>query len=156
MSTNVRAVVIIKGDAGVNGVVSFEQSSAGGATTIKGKLNNLPAGKHGFHIHQFGDLSNGCTSAGAHFNPHGKTHGGPEDEVRHVGDMGNVQSTGAEVTEFTITDNLISLIGQHSVIGRSVVIHEKEDDLGRGGNEESLKTGNAGSRLACGVIGLAQ
>jgi Cu-Zn family superoxide dismutase len=156
MSSVVRASCIMRGEVGVSGLVTFEQSANGGPTTIKAKFNNLPKGQHGFHIHQFGDLSNGCVSAGAHFNPHGKTHGGPNDETRHVGDMGNIESTGAAETEFSLTDNLISLIGQHSVIGRSVVIHEKEDDLGRGGNEESLKTGNAGSRMACGVIGIAQ
>jgi Cu-Zn family superoxide dismutase len=87
MSSTVRAVCMMRGEVGVHGIVSFEQSAAGGPTTIKGKLHGLPAGKHGFHIHQFGDLSNGCTSAGAHFNPHGKTHGGPNDETRHVGDV---------------------------------------------------------------------
>jgi Cu-Zn family superoxide dismutase len=142
---------------GISGLVSFEQEAKGGPTTIRGKLTGLKAGKHGFHIHQLGDLSDGCKSAGPHFNPFGKTHGAPGDENRHVGDLGNIEvkSDGGEI-EIHLTDHLVSLVGQHSVIGRSVVVHEKEDDLGKGGNEESLKTGNAGGRIACGVIGIAQ
>ena len=51
-------------------------------------------------------------------------------------------------------DSIIKLSGKYSIIGRSVVIHEKKDDLGRGNNKESLITGNAGKRIGCGVIGL--
>ena len=91
MSSVVRACCILKGDSGLSGVVSFEQSAAGGPTTIKAKFQNLIKGQHGFHIHQFGDLSKGCVTAGAHFNPHGKTRGGPSDETRHVGDVSNTQ-----------------------------------------------------------------
>jgi len=155
MST-VKAVCVLRGDSGVVGVVSFEQDAKGGATTVKGKISGLKSGKHGFHVHQLGDLSDGCKSAGPHFNPFGKTHGAPSDSNRHVGDLGNVEvKTDGEEIEINITDALVSLVGQHSVIGRSIVVHEKEDDLGKGGNEESLKTGNAGGRVACGVIGIA-
>ena len=155
MST-VKAVAVLKGDAGVGGVITFEQEAEGGPTTIKGKLLGLKAGKHGFHIHQWGDLSDGCKSAGPHFNPFGKTHAGPTDTNRHVGDLGNIEvKADGQETEVNITDSLVQLVGQHSVIGRSVVVHEKEDDLGKGGNEESLKTGNAGGRVGCGVIGIA-
>jgi len=154
MST-VKAVAVIRGDAGVGGVITFEQDVKGGRTSIKGNLTGLKAGKHGFHIHQLGDLSDGCKSAGPHFNPFGKQHGAPSDENRHVGDLGNIEvKADGETTEVNISDNLVSLIGQHSVIGRSIVVHEKEDDLGKGGNEESLKTGNAGGRIGCGVIGI--
>uniref|UniRef100_A0A914YX07 Superoxide dismutase [Cu-Zn] n=1 Tax=Panagrolaimus superbus TaxID=310955 RepID=A0A914YX07_9BILA len=96
-----------------------------------------------------------CTSAGPHFNPHGKTHGGPDDEIRHVGDLGNVEARSDGTGCVEKKDALISLSGEHSVIGRSMVIHAKGDDLGRGNDEESKKTGNAGGRIACGVIGLA-
>jgi len=119
--------------------------------------SGLKTGNHGFHIHALGDLSNGCVSAGPHFNPFGVTHGGPKDTTRHVGDLGNIHAKqdGGEVS-IDITDHMVSLIGQYSVVGRSLVVHEKEDDLGKGGNDESLKTGNAGGRLASGVIGIAQ
>jgi len=155
--SSVKAVCVLRGDAGVSGVVYLEQSSSGGNTSIKGKLTGLKAGKHGFHVHAFGDLSDGCKSAGAHFNPLQKTHGAPQDENRHVGDLGNVEiKKDGEETHIDFSDHLISLIGQHSIIGRALVVHEKEDDLGKGGDEESKKTGNAGGRLACGVIGIAQ
>jgi Cu-Zn family superoxide dismutase len=82
-------------------------------------------------------------------------HGGLYDEQRHVGDLGNLKTNEEGFAYAAFTDQKVSLFGERSVIGRSVVVHEKEDDLGRGGNEESLKTGNSGRRLACGVIGLA-
>uniref|UniRef100_A0A1B0DD22 Superoxide dismutase [Cu-Zn] n=1 Tax=Phlebotomus papatasi TaxID=29031 RepID=A0A1B0DD22_PHLPP len=82
-------------------------------------------------------------------------HGAPNDEIRHRGDLGNVQAdqNGRAFTSFS--DHVISLNGLNSVIGRAVVVHEAEDDLGRGNNADSRKTGNAGGRLACGVIGVA-
>lgn len=109
-----------------------------------------------FCVVQFGDLTDGCTSAGPHFNPFAKTHGAPSDDTRHVGDLGNVEAGADGKVDVTITDHLVSLIGQHSVIGRSVIVHENVDDLGKGGHELSLTTGNAGGRLACGVIGIKQ
>lgn len=155
MST-VKAVCVMRGDAGVSGVITFEQSSSGGNTSIKGKLTGLKAGLHGFHVHALGDLSDGCKSAGPHFNPHNLTHGAPTDSVRHVGDLGNLEAKEGQDLTIDISDHLVSLVGQYSVIGRSLIVHENEDDLGRGNSEESKKTGNAGGRLACGVIGIAQ
>lgn len=95
-------------------------------------------------------------TAGAHFNPTGKTHGGPKDENRHVGDLGNVEANSEGIATLNMEDHLIMIYGAvNNVIGRAMVVHEREDDLGRGGDEESLKTGNAGGRLACGVIGVS-
>ncbi|XP_077336122.1 superoxide dismutase [Cu-Zn] [Lithobates pipiens] len=149
-----KAICVLKGSSEVTGVVRFEQEEDG-PVTVTGQITGLTDGKHGFHIHAYGDNTNGCVSAGPHFNPEGKTHGGPEDEVRHVGDLGNITSD-AGVADINIKDKLISLKGNHSIIGRTAVVHEKADDLGKGGDNESLITGNAGGRLACGVIGICQ
>jgi len=155
------AVAVLKGDAGVNGVVKFSQDNADAPTTIKGEISGLTQGHHGFHVHQYGDTTNGCISAGPHFNPTSMTHGGPNDDIRHAGDLGNVVAGADGIAKFEFTDKCIKLVGDNSVVGRSLVVHANEDDLalhltGRGQGdkkEESLKTGNAGARVACGVIG---
>ncbi|CCK69881.1 superoxide dismutase SOD1 KNAG_0D01290 [Huiozyma naganishii CBS 8797] len=150
----VKAVAVLKGSAGIGGVVHFEQASENENTTISWEITGNDANaQRGFHIHEFGDITNGCVSAGPHFNPFKKTHGAPTDEVRHVGDMGNVTTDANGVAKGSRTDPLIKLLGPTTIIGRSVVIHAGTDDLGKGDNEESLKTGNAGGRPACGVIG---
>ena len=137
------------------GVVLFEQATSFSRTQITGTFSGLvPGQRHGFHIHQYGDLTKGCTTAGPHYNPQKNTHAGPEDEVRHVGDLGNVLGEADGSGRYERLDQLVQLHGPFSVVGRSCVLHKKTDDLGRGGNEESLKTGNAGARIACGVIGL--
>ncbi|KAF9221017.1 hypothetical protein BS17DRAFT_786373 [Gyrodon lividus] len=149
-----KAAVVLKGDSLVTGTVTFEQFTKGGPVTISGDIRNLdPSSKRGFHIHELGDLTGGCLSTGSHFNPSGNTHGAPTDSVRHVGDLGNIVSDEYGTATLSFTDDLISLNGPFSIVGRAVVVHEGEDDLGRGGNEDSLKTGNAGGRAACGVIG---
>ncbi|KAJ8421263.1 hypothetical protein Cgig2_004343 [Carnegiea gigantea] len=86
---------------------------------------------------------------GSHFNPNNMTHGAPEEEVRHAGDLGNIVANADGVAEAAIVDNQIPLSGPNSVVGRAFVVHELEDDLGKGGHELSLTTGNAGGRLAC-------
>ncbi|VDM91964.1 unnamed protein product, partial [Onchocerca ochengi] len=132
--------------------------SGGSITTISGSVSGLTPGLHGFHVHQYGDQTNGCTSAGGHYNPYGKTHGDPNDRIKHIGDLGNIVAGANGVAEVYINSYHIKLRGPLSVIGRSLVVHENPDDLGQGTGsmrEESLKTGNAGSRLACAVIGIA-
>lgn len=107
------------------------------------------AGPHGMHIHEKADFSRGCQSAGPHYNPRRKRHGGPDDRERHVGDLGNVEVDADGRAEGRMVDRLVRV---KDVVGRSVILHEEEDDLGRGGDEESLRTGNAGARIACGRI----
>uniref|UniRef100_E9RFG1 Superoxide dismutase [Cu-Zn] n=1 Tax=Anguilla japonica TaxID=7937 RepID=E9RFG1_ANGJA len=151
-----KAVCVLKGTGDATGTVFFEQGSDSAPVHVTGQISGLTPGEHGFHVHVFGDNTNGCISAGPHFNPHNKTHGGPKDEVRHVGDLGNVTAGDDGVAKIDIKDRMLTLTGPQSIIGRTMVIHEKADDLGKGGNDESLKTGNAGGRLACGVIGITQ
>ena len=145
---------------GCYGTVTFEQVSAD-KCKISWDITGAGPGKHGFHIHEKADFSNGCLSAGPHYNPHGKTHGGPGDEERHAGDLGNIVGDASGASKGSMTDHLVKLYGEFSVIGRSVMVHEDEDDLGRGDNSEpgvngktSKSTGNAGSRIACGEIKL--
>ncbi|EGT42051.1 hypothetical protein CAEBREN_16977 [Caenorhabditis brenneri] len=182
------AVAVLRGDD-VCGTVWIKQSSEDKPAEITGEIKGLTPGRHGFHIHQYGDSTNGCTSAGPHFNPSEKTHGGPcvshkcpkkflgflfQCDNRHYGDLGNVKAGSDGVAKVNITDKLVTLYGKHSVIGRSMVVHADEDDLGNqydiyhlyyskvisgkgvgDKEEESKKTGNAGARKACGVIALA-
>jgi len=149
-----KAIVVLKGPGQVSGNVTFVQANRGGPVTVTGMVSGLSEGSHGFHVHEKGDISDGCISTGPHFNPQMKKHGGPKDENRHAGDLGNIQADNTGVAQFSFQDSLISLIGAHSILGRAVVVHADTDDLGRGGFMDSLNTGHAGSRLACGVIGL--
>ena len=140
----------------ITGVIHFEQSLHNNYTTIYGYINGLKAGKHGIHIHQYGDLTAGCESAGPHFNPFGKPHGGPKNPNRHVGDLGNIEcKIENSTTFFSLNDNLVSIIGPYSIIGRTLVIHEDEDDLGLTNHPLSATTGNSGPRIACAIIGIA-
>jgi len=122
----------------------------GTATLIKGTITGLTPGEHGFHIHEFGDMSDGCKSMGGHYNPDAGEHGNIDEG--HVGDLGNVTADDNGVADFTIVAKRVDLVGDRSVVGRGIVIHKDQDDLGQGGDAESKKTGNAGDRLACGVI----
>ncbi|XP_019414177.1 PREDICTED: superoxide dismutase [Cu-Zn], chloroplastic [Lupinus angustifolius] len=148
-----KAVAVLKGSSTVEGVVTLTQEDDG-PTTVNVRVSGLTPGLHGFHLHEYGDTTNGCISTGPHFNPDKLTHGAPEDEVRHAGDLGNIVANADGVAEATIVDNQVPLTGPNSVVGRALVVHELEDDLGKGGHELSLTTGNAGGRLACGVVGL--
>jgi len=150
-----KAVCVLKSEK-VNGVVNFVQD--GDSVKISGEISGLTPGLHGFHVHQFGDNTDGCTSAGPHYNPDGCSHGAPTNGQgeRHAGDLGNVTAGEDGVAKLDITDSMISLTGERSVLGRTMVIHADVDDLGQGGHELSKTTGNAGGRLACGVIGICK
>jgi len=149
-----KAVCVLAGD--VQGTVYFNQASDSDPVKVTGEITGLKSGLHGFHIHEFGDNTNGCMSAGPHFNPSGKEHGGPTHEVRHAGDLGNVVADDSGKAVVDISDKQISLSGKLSILGRTVVVHADPDDLGDGGHELSKSTGNAGARLACGVIGICK
>lgn len=95
---------------------------ADGKTRVTGEVRGLKEGKHGFHIHEFGDYTAGCVSAGSHFNPFKKQHGGPTDENRHAGDLGNIVADASGVAKIDITDAQIPLEGPNNILGRSVVV----------------------------------
>ncbi|KAH7337200.1 superoxide dismutase [Rhizoctonia solani] len=154
----VYAVAYMKGPkSNVTGVIYFSQSSPTGPVFITGELRNVdPNAERGFHIHEFGDETDGCMSSGSHYNPFSATHGGPKDLKRHVGDLGNIRSDAHGVAKLDFSDNMLNLLGPWSIVGRTVLVHTGTDDLGKGDNQDSLKTGNAGGRAACGIIGYAK
>ena len=108
-------------------------------------------GLHGFHIHERGDTTNGCASMGGHYDSagDGNRHGGLNDVRRHRGDLGNVTSR-----DECLLDGMIHVpnLTLEEIRGRGLVLHEREDDLGRGGTHESHTTGSAGKRISCGTI----
>ena len=112
---------------------------------------------HAMHIHEAGDLTENCMGTCAHFNPYGKNHGGIDSKERHVGDLGNIKADINGNINMKIIDKIIKLRGTKcNIIGRSVVIHDGIDDLGKGGFEDSLTTGHAGGRMTCAVIGYSK
>lgn len=126
--------------------IEFIQGEPINNVTVKGYIQGLPPGEHGFHIHEFGDLTvKECMGCGSHFNPYNKSHGGLRDFNSHAGDLGNI--TNGEI-HFR-TDKISLFPGKKCVIGRSVIIHSGRDDLGMSGDP----TGLAGSRIDCAVIG---
>lgn len=140
----------------VSGHVKFEQTTSGVRVDVE-LQNVFPANaNHGIHVHKYGNLLDGCTSTCEHFDvaPFNR-HGGRLSMQRHVGDLGNIYSDNNGLVNTSFVDNIISLSGETNIIGRAIVIHEKEDDCGMGKHEESLKTGNSGKRIGCGVIGIA-
>ncbi|XP_065572102.1 uncharacterized protein LOC136034696 isoform X1 [Artemia franciscana] len=138
----------------VHGNLVLEQESPSSPVIVRGKIYGLTDGKHGFHVHEYPELTNFCMDAGEHFNPTEDVHGAPRDLKKHVGDFGNLVSRNNEAEVYIEASEISLYSGPTSVVGRSVVVHTGEDDLGRGRNRESLKTGNSGGRAGCGVIEL--
>ena len=146
-----RAICVLHGTEGniVTGTVTFTESDSG--VVIVADIKGLTPGKHGFHVHEYGDCSAlDAKSAGGHFNPDNKKHSGPNDPERHVGDLGNIMAEANSTAHYQATNALLTLNGKHSIIGRAIIIHAGEDDL------TSQPSGNSGSRIACGVIGIAK
>ncbi len=124
--------------------------------TVTYDIRGLSDGLHGLHVHQCGDMTRGCESACAHFNPRNCDHGGAHDRVRHAGDLGNIESAdGRAMGSVTVRGVNVNPRSKLSVVGRCLIVHAGEDDLGQGGNAESRKTGNSGARVGCAVIGIA-
>jgi superoxide dismutase, Cu-Zn family len=127
----------------VKGRVTFTHD--GSTIHVHAEISGLTPGEHGFHIHEFGVWSEDGMASGGHFNPAKEPHAGPEKPKRHVGDLGNIT---ANANGNATLD--LDVHGPHSIIGRGLVVHEKVDDL------KTQPTGNAGGRLAVGVIGVAK
>jgi Cu-Zn family superoxide dismutase len=146
-----KAIAVLHSTKGnsVEGTVTFTKS--GDEMKIVADVTGLTPGRHGFHVHQYGDCSSpDATSAGGHFNPTDNPHAGHDVAQRHVGDLGNREADASGKAHLEVTDNMMTFRGEKSIIGRAVIVHEKEDDL------KSQPVGNAGGRLACGVIGIAK
>jgi Cu-Zn family superoxide dismutase len=143
---------------GIGGIVRFHQCSPSNITQVYISFKGIkPGATHAIHIHEYGNLTEGCKSAGAHYNPFNMEHGSiyVDPERRHVGDLiNNIKGDDKGEYEFTYLDPMVQLHGPLSVIGRTVVLHAKPDDLGLGPNKESKITGNAGDRIACSIIGI--
>lgn len=155
---------------GINGSVTFHQCEKDAdGVWVEIDLHNFdPHQTHAIHIHEYGDEREGCTSLGGHWNPDGTTHGSLYlDMPSHAGDMiNNLKSDSNGNFHHEYYDPRLTLKGlaDETIFGRSVVIHYGKDDLGLGGinppnakiRAESLKTGNAGKRMACAIIGRAK
>jgi Cu-Zn family superoxide dismutase len=129
----------------VKGVVRFDEVD--GKLKVTADFEGLAAGEmHAFHVHEKGDCSSGDgKSAGDHYNPEGHQHGLPETAMRHAGDLGNVQADAQGKAHYEIVVENASVSGKNPIFGRAVIVHAKKDDGGQ-------PTGNAGGRVACGVI----
>lgn len=151
MSKVTSAVAVLSPTAGndVHGVVHFTQESDG--VHVVANVEGLTPGKHGFHIHAFGDISApDGTSTGGHFNPTHEQHGAPTAEHRHAGDLGNITADASGHGTMDYVDHTIMLNGPMSIVGHGVIVHAGEDDL------HSQPTGAAGKRVAQGVIGVGK
>ncbi|XP_030377943.1 copper chaperone for superoxide dismutase [Scaptodrosophila lebanonensis] len=135
----------------VQGVVRFTSITAqdGGGLVVDGVVDGLKPGLHGLHIHESGDVSQGCASIGGHYNPRQSPHGSPQATQRHAGDLGNIRADPDGRATFRFIDPLLEV---WDIIGRAVAITAEADDLGSGNNSQSLIDGNSGERIACGII----
>jgi len=143
-----KAIAVLGSASGsqVAGTVTFTKTSGG--VQVVAEILGLTPGKHGFHVHEFGDCSApDAASAGGHFNPTKDPHAGHDAEKRHMGDLGNLEADASGKARLDLTDKKMKL---SAIIGKAVIVHEKADDL------KTQPTGDAGGRVACGVIGDAK
>lgn len=126
----------------------------GKGTFLTAKFTKLPPGKHGFHIHVAGDLrGEGCAGACAHLHMGPPTdHGnrpGTKKAKRHSGDLGNIELK-RSVAKYSY---YLPDLKPDDLWGRTLIIHADEDDLGKGGHEDSKTTGHSGARIGCAIFG---
>jgi superoxide dismutase, Cu-Zn family len=155
--THAVAVLVPTQGNNVTGTIKFAQEPGG--VHITGMVMGLTPGKHGFHIHEFGDVTapNG-SSAGGHYNPEdgAHMHAGLDDPMRHAGDLGNIVADASGMATIDILDSGISIAGMYNpILGRGIVVHANEDDL-KSQSPPAASPGNSGARVAVGVIGIAK
>ncbi len=130
------------------GRVTFTEIN--GTIHVHAEISGLAPGEHGFHIHEFGVWSEDGLAAGGHFNPTQQKHAGTDTPKRHIGDLGNITANENGNATVDLDDPSLTFHGPTSIIGRGLVVHEKADDF------KTQPTGNAGGRVAVGVIGVAK
>jgi len=147
------AQVVLKPTQGHDANGTLTLRTEGDGVRISGELAGLkPDSEHGFHVHENGDCSAAdATSAGGHFNPAAQAHGSMDANPHHVGDMPNQRANAQGVADVNVLVHDMSLDpgSDHNVIGRALIVHEQPDDY------QSQPSGNAGARIACGVIAAA-
>lgn len=144
--TKAQAVLKASADTKIKGIIHFTEED--GKMKIETLVDGLKAGPHGFHIHETGDCSKAdFTSAGGHFNPTHGEHGSMSSAKKHIGDLGNLIANNKKKANTTlVVEGMTMKPGANSIIGKAVIIHKDQDDL------KSQPAGNAGARIACGVI----
>jgi Cu-Zn family superoxide dismutase len=151
-----KAIAVFDGSK-IKGTVTFSETENNTVLITINLIGLKKNAEHGFHVHESGDLTSKCESMCAHFNPYNKTHGCPGQKERHVGDLGNLYTDNNGKANYSFEDNVIKLRGSKAnILGRGLIIHADPDDCGKGGNEASLKNGNAGKRIACAIIGYSK
>src|SRR5262249_42892063 len=142
-----KAVLEARSGSTVTGSATFTEVPGGGVKAVV-HVEKAPPGTHGLHVHEKGDCSDPeAKAAGGHFNPTSMDHAGPMDEKHHAGDLGNIEVKADGTGDLEITSKMLTVKeGPNSVVGKAVIFHEKADDL------KTQPTGNAGGRLACGVV----
>ena len=119
---------------------------------VKATLTKLPSGKHGFHIHKAGDLrGEGCQGLCEHYDIGKNVHGGDPEHggQRHTGDLGNIELKNGRFEK----EYYIKGVSVKDLWGRSIIVHQDEDDLGKGPFEDSVTTGHSGTRIGCAIFG---
>jgi Cu-Zn family superoxide dismutase len=142
-------VLIPSENNNVQGAITFE--AVEGGVKVVADVSGLTPGKHGFHIHEYGDCCGPkFKTAGSHFMAKGEKHAGPNDPDRHIGDMGNLVADAKGNAHLSLVDNKLRLSGPNSILGRAIVVHAGADDL------STQPSGDADGRAACGTIGIAE